>query len=305
MSNLLRIPSILWKIGLALTLVTLPLVIFGVSYPPIITWLRHILTMFVFLDIGFYFGTGQLLGSLGARIRYRSKLPSADNYDCKVDYILPFEGKWTVRNGGASKELSHSWGIVAQRYAYDFTIVDDEGKSFSGDNTNLQSYYCYGKNIVAPADGMVIQVSDKHRDSRVTGKKVYCDTWDIRGNFVVIRHAKEEYSVCAHLIPGSITVRAGDLVKQGQVIGQCGNSGNTSEPHLHFQLQTGRSFLGSAGLPISFVNIWAQEKPNYAKIDPRKPQKELQEARGDGRVYIGRGLEVENKHNEQHEEAVK
>jgi len=237
---------------------------------------------------------GQIFGSLFAKITYGSKLPSIDNYDCKVDYILPFEGKWTVFNGGVDKEFSHSWSLISQRYAYDFIIMNDEGKSFVGDNTSLQSYYCYDKNIIAPADGTVVKVSNNHRDSRVTGAKVYCDTWDIRGNFIIIKHAEKEFSVLAHLIPGSITVRVGDKVQQGQVVAKCGNSGNTSEPHLHFQLQSGESFFASAGLPISFVNVNAQAKTNYALADTRSTFTQTKGARGDGRVYIGRGLEVEN-----------
>jgi hypothetical protein len=252
-----------------------------------------ILALFVFLDITFWISAAQILGNLFAKIAYRSKLPSGDNYDCKVEYILPFDGKWTVFNGGVSKGLSHSWGILPQRYAYDFIIMDDEGKSFAGDNTSLQSYYCYGKDVIAPADGTVVKVSDKHRDSRVTGENVYCDTWDIRGNFVVIKHADGEFGAIAHLVPGSITVRKGDNVKRGDILAKCGNSGNTSEPHIHFQLQSGKSFFRSAGLPIAFVNIDAREKTNYGMADSRSPQKAASEARGNC-VYIGRGLEVNN-----------
>ena len=293
MPILLRIPGVLWKISLVWTIISIPLNVIEIQYPPILDLLR-LLSLFIFLDVLFYIGMGQILGGLTAKIRYGSKLPSADNYDCKIDYILPFEGKWTTVNGGISKVFSHSWGIIAQRYAYDFIIMDDEGKFFAGDNKNVQNYYCYGKNIIAPADGMVIQVSNNHRDSRVNGKKAYCDTWDIRGNFVVIQHAEKEFSVCAHLIPGSITVRAGDKVEQGDAIGKCGNSGNSSQPHLHFHIQSGKSFLASAGLPVSFVNINAQEKTGYSIRDPRSTQKEVQKAHGDRRVYIGRGLEIEN-----------
>lgn len=288
MSILTRIPGILWKIGIAG-------VVLNLVFPhPMLNWIA-LLCFFTLLDITFWLSIWMILGNLYAKISYGSKLPSKDNYDCKVDYILPFTGKWTVFNGGADKALSHSWDIIPQRYAYDFIIMDDEGKSFRGDSKNLQSYYCYGEDVIAPADGIVVKVSNKHRDSRVTGTKVFCDTWDIRGNFIVIKHAEKEFSVVAHLIPGSIPQQVGDKVKQGEVIGKCGNSGNTSEPHIHFQLQSGKSFFASAGLPISFVNVRAQEKANYDLADPRDPQKELQEARGDGRVYIGRGLEVENK----------
>ncbi|MCL2368030.1 MAG: M23 family metallopeptidase [Oscillospiraceae bacterium] len=293
MRRIIRIPRILWRIGVPWTVISQVMEAFGIPYPPVLRWL-YLLCLFVFLDIDFWIGSAQILGSLFAKLTYRSKLPSDGNYDCAVDYILPFAGKWTVFNGGIGKGMSHSWSIVAQRYAYDFIIMDETGKSFAGDNTRLESYYCYGKDVIAPADGRVVKISSKHRDSRVSGEKVYCDTWDIRGNFVVIKHAAKEYSVFAHLLPGSITVGKGDQVRQGQVIAKCGNSGNTSEPHLHYQLQSGKSFFTSAGLPISFVGIQGEEKTNYGMADPRSAQKKLMEASGDGRVYIGRGLEVEN-----------
>ena len=219
-------------------------------------------------------------------------MPSKENYTCKANYILPFTGKWTVFNGGADKNLSHSWGIFPQRYAYDFIIMDDEGKSFSGDNKALQSYYCYGKDIIAPADGVVVKAAGRHPDSRVNGAKAFCDTWDMRGNFIVIKHAPREYSLIAHLAPGSVTVKAGDTVKQGQIIAKCGNSGNTSEPHIHFQLQTGKSFFTSAGLPIAFSGVNAAQKVNYNLADTRNCDGNLEYV-GD-KVYIGRGLEVEN-----------
>jgi len=293
MSILMRIPGILWKIGITWAVIWTVLGIFDLPYPQALNWIS-ILSAFVFLDANFWIGMRQIFGNFFVNVKYSSTIPSVENYACKVDYILPFEGKWTVFNGGVDKEYSHSWDILPQRYAYDFIILDDEGKSFAGDNTSLESYYCYGKDLIAPADGTVVQVSNKHRDSRVSGTKVYCDTWDIRGNFLVIQHAEGEFSMFAHLLPGSITVRKGDRVKQGERIAKCGNSGNTSEPHLHFQLQSGKSFFASAGLPISFVNMHGQKKTNYKLADPRNAQKKVLEAKGSGKVYIGRGLEVEN-----------
>ena len=72
---------------------------------------------------------------------------------------------------------------------------------------------------------------------------------------IVIRHSKHEYSVIAHLLPNSLCVQKGDRVSRGQVIAKCGNSGNTSEPHIHFQIQYGKIFEISAGLPILFTRI--------------------------------------------------
>ena len=235
---------------------------------------------------------GQICGYIFVHIIYKFTLPSKENYFCSTDYILPFDGKWTVINGGVDKSLSHAWGIATQRYAYDFFIVDNDGKSLDGDNQSLQSYYCYGKDVLAPADGEVVKISNKHKDSRVNGKKAYCDTWDIRGNFIVMKHAEHEYSLIAHLMPDSISVNIGDMVKQGTLIAKCGNSGNTSQPHIHFQIQTGESFFISAGLPVAFCRISTQIKANYELIDKRKCQGNLQTSNEN--VYIGRGLEVEN-----------
>jgi murein DD-endopeptidase MepM/ murein hydrolase activator NlpD len=84
---------------------------------------------------------------------------------------------------------------------------------------------------------------------------VICKAKDLRGNFITIRHNGDEYSTIAHIMPGSITVEEGQRVTKGQVIAKCGNSGNTSEPHIHFQLNQGVSFFTSAGLPIRFAGI--------------------------------------------------
>ncbi|MCL2236130.1 MAG: M23 family metallopeptidase [Defluviitaleaceae bacterium] len=293
MRILLMIPRMLGFLGVAWLTFVDWLGWFNIDlFPPIFN-LAGLLALFMFLDISFWISMAQIAGNWIAKIKYRGKMPSKDNYQCKVDYILPFNGKWTVFNGGVDAGMSHSWNIISQRYAYDFIIMDNKGKSLEGDPKALQSYFCYGQDIIAPADGVVVKVQSRHRDSRVNGVKIYNDTWDIRGNFVVIKHAEGEFSVCAHLLPRSITVRKGDRVTQGQVIAKCGNSGNTSEPHLHFQLQSSKSFFVSSGLPISFVGITGEEKENYGLADSRGMQKEVIEV-GEGRVYVGRGLEVMN-----------
>ena len=235
----------------------------------------------------------QLLGIHYINFSNKFKLPSKENYVCKSDYILPFNGKWTVVNGGFNKELSHSWGAGSQRYAYDFVIIDDNGKTSDGDKKNVINYYCYGKDIIAPSDGEIIKISKKYKDSYVDGKNVFCDAMDLRGNYVVIKHNDYEYSLIAHLMQNSIIVNIGDQVKQGQIIAKCGNSGNSSEPHVHFQLQSGKSFFTSAALPIIFTEIKVQPKANYKLIDKRCCEKNLEVK--ENKYYIGRGLEVENK----------
>lgn len=192
------------------------------------------------------------------------KLPDKENFDPKCHYSLPFEGEWYVANGGIDKETSHSWLMHSQRYAYDFIIVDPAEHSYTTNRKSLEDYYCYKANVLAPADGTVIKIANHYEDTPI-GEigEVGCAASDIRGNFVIIQHDKHEYSVTCHLLKGSISVKAGDTVRRGEKIALCGNSGNTSEPHIHFQLQTGKSFVYSAGLPISFTGICCDDhQPN-------------------------------------------
>jgi len=259
---------------------------------PYTKWFSLVFVLCILIEPGSIQGLYQIFGTFYIYISHKFNLPSKENFICKADYILPFLERWTVVNGGVGKELSHSWGIPTQRYAYDFFILDNEGKSNTGNKTILASYYCYGKSIIAPADGVVVNLNNKHNDSRVDGKKIYCDAWDIRGNFIVIKHNDKEYSSIAHIMQNSFMVNIGDKVRQGEIIAKCGNSGNTSEPHIHFQLQTGKSFFLSAGLPIAFSNINAKDKNNYGLADKRPCKNNLQKT--EDKYYIGRGLEVEN-----------
>jgi len=211
----------------------------------------------------------QITGNVVAGLKYKP-LPDKDNFSPQIKYSLPFDGAWVAVNGGTTKEFSHSWGVSSQRYAYDFIILDSSGKSFSDNDTKLSNYHCYGKEILAPADGTVVEIKTNCGDSKVIGGgKVDPLIKDIRGNYIVIRHADSEYSCIAHLMPGSISVSVGQQVNRKQPIARCGNSGNTSEPHVHFQIQNGRSFYSSAGLPIHFEKIETTQQPNYEKFDPR------------------------------------
>ena len=100
-------------------------------------------------------------------------------------------------------------------------------------------------------------------------RKAVCAAKDLRGNYLLLQHSPREYSLLAHLKPGSLLVRQGESVRQGQPVAACGNSGNSSEPHLHFQLQDTPDFYTSAGLPIPFSSLRTAPAPNYHRLDPR------------------------------------
>lgn len=209
----------------------------------------------------------QIAGHISALVRYRGRPPAPERYEQTTDLTLPFEGTWTVANGGITKEDSHSWFPISQRYAYDFYITDEDETSHNGSGDDPDDYYCFSGSILAPADGVVVAASDGHRDSP------YFDGWldpfqrDIRGNYVTIKHAENEYSLLAHLQEGSVAVSEGEHIERGQQIGQCGHSGNSTEPHLHFQIQDRPRFF-AAGLPIAFDQIDNEAKDAYIEKRP-------------------------------------
>ncbi len=184
------------------------------------------------------------------------RLSELENFQQQGKYTLPFAEEWLVVNGGIEKEDSHSWEVINQRYAYDFVVVDSENKSYKNNGDKLKDYYCYEKNVLSPGDGEVIKVKDGIRDYPHPGTMMIDFlAKDFRGNFVMIKHNKQEYSFMAHFIPGSFKVEEGDLVKRGEVIGKCGNSGHSTEPHLHLHFQDHPNFYLGRGIPIKFNNL--------------------------------------------------
>jgi len=198
----------------------------------------------------------QAIGGAVAAARHGGSVPDAERYEQAVEYRLPFEGTWTAVNGSPVREHSHSWFYVNQRYAYDFVKTDETGRSRpEGSPARVEEYYCYGEPILAPAAGTVVDTYDASPESDRAGGFSHPLKGSIRGNYVVIQHAREEYSSLVHLQPGSVTVEAGDRVERGQQVGRCGHSGNSSEPHIHFQVQDHPDWILAASLPVRFDDV--------------------------------------------------
>jgi murein DD-endopeptidase MepM/ murein hydrolase activator NlpD len=197
----------------------------------------------------------QLVGHGAIYLRYRFDLPDPESFEQATTYRLPVDGELTVVNGGHEKESSHSWGILTQRHAYDFVKTDDAGRTHAGGGSERSDYYCWEEPVLAPADGVVVAANDGHRDAPRTGGWFDLKQRDIRGNYVVLKHTDDEYSVLAHLREGSIAVDQDDRVTAGQQIGECGHSGNSTEPHLHFHVQDKASFYRGRGLPVTFSRV--------------------------------------------------
>jgi murein DD-endopeptidase MepM/ murein hydrolase activator NlpD len=140
---------------------------------------------------------------------------------------------------------------VPQRYAQDFLYLDPEtGEAVSGNDTIARDYLGFGKELYAVADGTVVETHDGMPDIEITTEKPPASVETATGNSVIIDIGDRKYACYAHMVNGSIQVKPGDMVTEGQVIGLMGNSGNSDAPHLHFQVITDSpKFLGAEGYP--------------------------------------------------------
>ena len=186
------------------------------------------------------------------------------DYRVKTDLYLPISGDWYVYWGGRTVEDNYHAVDKGQRFAVDQLVLED-GKSHEGDFNSLESYHCWGRSILAPAKGTIVQAVDGLPDQAIGTS----DPANPTGNHVVIDFGNNEYGFFAHLQNNSVRVSAGDHVTLGQEVGLCGNSGNSSEPHLHFHLQTSPIFGQGDGLPAQFTNY----KANGVLIKKGEPTK--------------------------------
>jgi Peptidase family M23 len=168
---------------------------------------------------------------------------------------LPFNGEWLVAQGGHSIFENEYMRSEEQRFAYDFVLLKN-GRSFGGDPSKNESFYCFGQPILAPGDGTVIRVEDGYVDN-LPGQP---SNDAPRGNMILIAHGNREYSLLDHLKQNSAKVKKGDTVKQGEVIAECGNSGASPGPHVHFQLQNTAGIPVAEPLPAQFNDYMANGK---------------------------------------------
>jgi hypothetical protein len=161
---------------------------------------------------------------------------------------LPADVPLRVAWGGDNLATNYHTAYPDQRWAYDLTV----DPSFIG-SPRLEDYGCWNVPVVAPAGGRVVKAHDGEPDE--TPGKI-SNNFEVSGNHVVIELPTGTYLHIAHLQRGSVSVREGDRVEEGQVVGRCGNSGNTSEPHIHLHHQSQHPDFGGGilieGLPLYF-----------------------------------------------------
>jgi len=138
---------------------------------------------------------------------------------------LPFGNHWFVVWGGDTKELNYHLEAPNQTGAFDFIGVGPDGQTRRHKSGGNEDFYAFGREVLAPADGKVLEVIDGVRDNHPGSINPYSGV----GNCLMIQHREDEVSVLAHLKLGSIRVKVGDVVKAGQVLGLCGNSLSPAE----------------------------------------------------------------------------
>ena len=177
---------------------------------------------------------------------------------------LPFFGEWSVWQGVEGK-WTHKG---AWRYAIDFVITDKEGKTYSGDEKVIDNYYCFRKPVISPVRGRVVKVINNIEDNPI-GVVNKDNNW---GNLVLIYDERGFYVLLCHLLKGSIRVEEGEWVERGKVLGLCGNSGYSPQPHLHVHVQLD-NIIGSPTVPFSFVQYMDSDGRYYSNSVPKENQK--------------------------------
>lgn len=229
--------------------------------------------------------TASFLGSDGEILTARRSL-AIKQRDQAFDYIAPLKGAWLMR--AFPNVASHHRFIPSNEFALDFFKTGADGAMDNGDRHSAADDFGYGEPIHAVADGEVVFVIDdqvqdheallrqdgesvKDARARITRYQMGRFAEDFRaaaaGNLVTIKHeqnGRTEYSSYGHLQSGSVAVSVGDRVKQGDVIGAVGNTGDSLLTHLHFQLNAGPDAFHSRSLPAAFSNA----APIYQGQDP-------------------------------------
>lgn len=175
--------------------------------------------------------------------------PESDKKYSQNTYIMPIKEEWFVFWGGVNEFVNYHYAYEGQRYAYDLVIMKNDATFKDSPSVN-ENYYAFNKEVTAPADGKVIKVVN-HLEDNVPGEMYEMEP---AGNVIIIEHNNHEYSMVAHLKKNSCLVQQGDTVKQGDVIALCGNSGNSSEAHIHFQVMNAPDFLNCQSLRIRFAD---------------------------------------------------
>jgi murein DD-endopeptidase MepM/ murein hydrolase activator NlpD len=218
----------------------------------------------------------KLVHRIGARAADEDELPLLTTISAvdvgattlRLGAPLPGSG-WRAANGPA--DLSqHRRALmpidgrahIAQRFAIDSVKEAADGKTFHGDEKKNASYLAYASEVLAVADGKIVEVKDGLPENPPGGLALPTTLETVAGNHILLDLGGGRRALYAHLKPGSLRVKVGDPVKRGQVIALLGNTGNSTEPHLHFQVAEGDSPLGAEGVPYLLEHYFTRGSAN-------------------------------------------
>ena len=162
---------------------------------------------------------------------------------------LPLTGSWWVYWGGPTERQNYHVVAPDQRHAYDL-VKWRHGGTARGQGTRNRDYYAFGRRVLAPADGLVVEAQDGVHDNRPLLESENPEA--PAGNHVLLAIGDGRYVLLAHFKQGSVRAQDGQRVQAGQHIGRVGNSGNSSEPHLHVHVQDSPELFTGIGLAIRF-----------------------------------------------------
>jgi hypothetical protein len=209
--------------------------------------------------------------------------------------VPPLRGEWIAGDSASNRpDAAHRRAVLidngrawlAQRYAIDwvqYQTVDGKRTTWKGPEDKNDSYFCYNQPIYSVAAGEVVDASDGMPENVPHSGKyaVGIDFNNAAGNHVVVEIAPHRYVLYAHLRPGTMQVKIGDKVGVGQIIGRVGNTGSSTEPHLHMHIDDRPSFLAGNGVPYEFTkgeasgpvdaNVSSRTAISFGPIGPQKP----------------------------------
>lgn len=234
--------------------------------------------------------------------------------DNPVIVDFPLRGEWTVERTPADRLPSHGTDALGMRYAYDFVRTDDRMGSrvhpagwlkwlLIGGRT--RDCYGWGQPVHAGFSGEVVDAVDGEaerqwlhplreawcalRTARSFRTRAAIDARRIAGNHVIIR-SEQLFALYAHLAPGSVAVRSGQRISAGDVIGRVGHSGNSTAPHLHFQLMNSADVQHARGIPCAFSGYLVQRKGSAEHVRngiPHRRERLLVQPRKRPRLWAG------------------
>lgn len=190
-------------------------------------------------------------------------------------------GEW-VMGSGPSNTSAHRRALnavgggahIAERFAIDWVKVGPNGNIYHDDEHRNESYWAFGQPVHSVASGEVVATVDSIADNTPHAPVPAITLANIAGNYVTVRIGPRRYATYAHLKRGSVRVRVGSRVAAGEVVGLLGNTGQSTAPHLHFQITDGESVLASEGIPfvldrfrfLGYANDFEESKhPNEAR----------------------------------------